>query len=114
MPTKTSSPSWISRAAAATISSPALASGIGVADGDAGRAGANAGRGGAQPVEVRRAVGHAEHPLLEPGLEALRRARPGRVLAVGGVVARPAALERRRVRAPRLVDDGRDLDLGQQ
>src|SRR2546428_5861094 len=94
IPTKTTSPSRISRAACATISSPRESSGT---KGRPARA---------EPAQVRGAVRNVRHPFAQPRVEAGHRPRPAVVLVEEVVVAAVAALERGGMRRARLDDDG--------
>src|SRR6266536_6268974 len=91
MPTNTTSPSRISRAAQATMSSrrvqagsaPAIARPLAIA----------------QPAQVLRPVGDAEHPALEPGAEAVLCGAGAGIVPVGGGVVAAKALQGRGMRA---------------
>src|SRR5438046_3473327 len=115
MPTKTSSRSRISRAATAIISScDVYASLSGEVHGLGRPVAGDEDRIDFDHRHVRLAIGHVEHPALEPRLVALARSRFGRVGVVKRVVALPEALHRRGMRAARLVHDSDHLRLRQQ
>src|SRR5262252_9022304 len=109
MPTNTRSPSWIWRAAAATMTSWAVWSLIAVVDGHRRQPAADAQGLDVQARQVRGPIRHGQDPLVQPGAEPVRRARTVGIVAIERVVAAPVALQRRRVRPARLVHDRRDL-----
>src|SRR5207247_3381131 len=100
MPTKTRSPSRISREATATISSCGVyALLIRKVGGSRKGSALHAQRIGVDPLHVLTMVRHVKHPLLEPRLEAVRGSRLRGVLAEEGVVSFEVALHGRRVGA---------------
>src|SRR5205809_6029233 len=114
MPTKTRSPSRISREATATISSCAEYSLIaevgryrqpGLLDADGLDVDA---------PHVVPAIADPQDPFLKPGTETFDRPRPLRVVAMEGVVALEESLHGRWVRSARLVHHGNDLGLRKQ
>src|SRR5438034_5569796 len=114
MPTKTRSPSRISREAMATISSCAEYSVIaevrrhrqpGLLDPDGLDVDA---------PHVVPAIADPQNPFLEPGIETFDRPRPLGVVAMERVVALEESLHGRRVRSARLVHHGDDLGLRKQ
>src|SRR5947207_6250913 len=114
MPTKTRSPSRISREATATISSCAEYSLIaevgryrrpGLLDADGLDVDA---------PHVVPAIADPQNPFLEPRIETFDRPRPLGVVAMEGVVALEESLHGRRVRSSRLVHHGDDLGLRKQ
>src|SRR5919204_5854472 len=114
MPTNTTSPSRISRAAAAIISSwgewPSR-SGIAVVDRRREQVALDPEGFAVDPLQVGGPVGHAAHPLPRPAVVAVRRPRPLVVVAKLPVVAPPVALERGGMRSSRLGHDGDHLRL---
>src|SRR5215469_14785241 len=96
IPTKTSSPSRISRAATATMSSCGVTSVIAVVDRRRVQVAPDHQTGRVQPCQVFTAVGDGQHPLFQPPVKPFLRPRPGGVFAIGSVVAPPVALKRRR------------------
>src|SRR2546423_11418439 len=64
--------------------------------------------------QVLLAVLDSEHPSVQPGLETFHRSRPCGVVAIEGVVALEVALDRRGMRAARLMHHGYDLGLREQ
>src|SRR5215472_16293305 len=104
MPTKTRSPSRISREATATINS------CGVYRSPI----ADAQRLDVDSREIGGPVGWFQHPLPQPGLEAVAGARRSRVVAKEAVVALEIALDRGRMRAAGLVHNRDDLGFGKQ
>src|SRR5689334_20597230 len=111
MPTKTRSPSWISRDAAATMSSGAVKSLITEVRRHRGSWKLDANRVEVDALHVCRPVCDLHHPFAQPAIEAVRRTRPCRVLAVERMVALVVALHRRRMRPAGLVDNGHDPGL---
>src|SRR5438552_2280742 len=105
MPTKTRSPSRISRAATATISSWRVQSLIAVVGRLREQVAPHPDRLQVEETPVAAAVGHVEHPPPQPAAEPFRVTRAGRVFPVGGGIPPPEARERRRMAAGRLVDD---------
>src|SRR5579859_7069626 len=118
MPTNTTSPSSISRAAAATISS------AGVKAARASVAIVHRGRQGmllqlqpgrplrAEQAQIVVAAVHAIYPARLPGGEFLRRLALALVAQIGLVVAVVVPGHRRGMRPPRRVDDGADAEAG--
>src|SRR5258706_10773323 len=115
MPTKTSSRSRISREATAIISSCAV---YGSLIGEVHRlrrpVARDANRLDVDHRHVRLAIGHVEHPALEPRLVALARSRFVGVGVIESMVALPEALHRRRMRSARLVYHSDHLRLREQ
>src|SRR2546428_6188841 len=102
MPTKTRSPSRISREAATTISSCGVyALLIRKVGGSRKRLTLDEQRIDVEPVQVRDPIRHVQHPPLEPRLEALRRSRRRGALPEEGVVPFEVALHGRRMGAAR-------------
>src|SRR5712692_11822775 len=64
--------------------------------------------------QIARAVGHVQHPALQPTRKAILGPRLLRVAAIERVVALEISLHGRRVRATRLMNDGDHLGLRQQ
>src|SRR5438105_2692556 len=108
MPTKTRSPSLISRAATAIISSCGVYTSVALLA-IVGRhrrpVTTDPDRLQIEPPQVAPPVGQAQHPLLQPGPKVAGLAGPSGVVPIGGGVALPEALERRGMAAAGLVDD---------
>src|ERR1700737_4174388 len=102
MPTKTRSPSWISRAATATISSCGVWSLIAVVRRHRRQPPPHPNRLQVEPAEGGLPVGDPEHPRLQPPAEALRLPRAAGVLSIHRGVTLPEALQRRGMGAARL------------
>src|SRR2546427_1556066 len=115
MPTKTRSPSRISREAATTISSCGVyALLIRKVGGSRKRLTLDAQRMDVEPFQVRDPIRHVQHPLLEPRLEAVRGSRLRGVLAEEGVVPFEVALDGRRMGAAGRLHDGDDFRLREE
>src|SRR4029077_15910131 len=116
MPTKTRSPSWISREATATISSCDVYGASLIAEVGRGRVLVvmNAKALDVDAVQIRRAIGNIDDPALQPACEAVLAPRLLRVLAIERVVALEISLHGRRVCAARLVNDRNHLRFRQQ
>src|SRR5216683_4671752 len=115
MPTKTRSPSWISRDATAISSSCSVNDSL-IAEVGLSRVLVvmDANRVDVDAVQVRRPVGHVQHPALQPTGKAILGPRLLRVVAVERVVALEMSLNRRGVRASRFMNDGDHLRLRQE
>src|SRR5712671_5223436 len=109
MPTSTRSPSWISREATATISSCGVWLFVAIVGGRRVTVIADAQRADIDLFQITRAVGHVQHPALQPTRKAILGPRLLRIVAIERVVALEISLHGRRVRATRLMNDGDHL-----